>query len=514
MTTVETCANQIGARRTAYATADSVLDLDAIREALYAPRMALMGISYGTFVATQYARRFPDKVDWMVLDSVVGARGIDPYLLDSFTRVPRIVREQCARDRCRGATRDAYADLEQLVARVRRGPVRGWRWDERGRRVPTAVRDEGELFLMVLGADLNPYLQAALPGAIRAALAGDTELLARLRRLSDGGPTPVADLSAGLNVATICGDVPLPYTFTDPVGTRWDRWQHAIDAVPDAAFTPFSRKTVLDVSLAHDCLRWPEGDVFAAPSEAPLPDVPALLYSGRLDFRTPLENARAVQATLPRAELVGVAGTGHDVLDSDITGCAATALRRFARRRPVGTPCAGRTNIVEPFPTPPRRLRDFRPAPGVRGDRGRIVFGVLDTVVDARVTALQTLYAGFDPVRGGGLRGGTFSASIDEGRFDLRRYQYLDGLRVTGRLLAEGENDVRGRVRVDGPGRLDGWLRLDRRGGVRGRIGGRAVRYRPGASASAAAAGARPRLAGRPLPSLRAAAARLARRLP
>jgi hypothetical protein len=256
------------------------------------------------------------------------------------------------------------------------------------------------------------------------------------------------------------------------------------------------------------------------PFEEPLPDVRTLLLSGRLDFRTPLENARGLGELLPRHELVGVGGTGHDVLDSDITGCAALALRRFAQSRKVGKPCVGKSNAVEPFPTPPRKLRDFRTAPGVPGARGRVVFGVLDTAVDARVTALQTLYAGFDPVRGGGLRGGRFSATIDDGRFTLRNYQYLRGLKVSGRLVAAGDQELRGTVRVDGPGGLDGTLRLDAGGGVRGRIGGRDVRYRPRTGitlqVSKASAGdaARPRTAGRRLPSLRAVAQQLARRMP
>ena len=57
--TVAGCAAQVGARRAFYTTADTVLDLDALRKALGASKVALMGISYGTHVALQYARAFP-----------------------------------------------------------------------------------------------------------------------------------------------------------------------------------------------------------------------------------------------------------------------------------------------------------------------------------------------------------------------------------------------------------------------------------------------------------------------
>jgi hypothetical protein len=50
------------------------------------------------------------------------------------------------------------------------------------------------------------------------------------------------------------------------------------------------------------------------------------------------------------------------------------------------------------------------------------MFAVLDTVTDARLAALQTLFAGLQ-VRGGGLRGGSFSADASfAGRLRLREY--------------------------------------------------------------------------------------------
>ena len=156
-------------------------------------------------------------------------------------------------------------------------------------------------------------------------------------------------------------------------------------------------RAVIDTSLAHDCLRWPLGDTPAAPSTAPLPDVPALLLSGRLDTRTPLENAKELLAQLPHGQLLTVAGTGHDVLDSDITGCAARALKRFADGQQIGTPCAGRDNAVGVLARPSRSIAAYRRAPGVAGDRGRVLFAALDTVVDAQISALQTLFAGYSP---------------------------------------------------------------------------------------------------------------------
>src|SRR5579875_1970781 len=54
-----------------YTTTDAVADLEAVRKALGAPKLDLVGISYGTRLAQQYARAHPDAVRSIVLDSVV-----------------------------------------------------------------------------------------------------------------------------------------------------------------------------------------------------------------------------------------------------------------------------------------------------------------------------------------------------------------------------------------------------------------------------------------------------------
>ncbi|HEY6760480.1 MAG TPA: alpha/beta fold hydrolase [Baekduia sp.] len=489
---VEACANVVGPARQFYSTTDSAQDIDAVRQAIGAPKLELMGVSYGTYVAVQYARQFPASTDGLILDSVVGPDGIDPYYLDTFERLPRILREQCAGGRCRFATKDPVADLGVLTRTLAaHGPLRGRVPDSSGALRETAVHDESELLLMIMSGDLNPFLQAALPGAIDAADHGDAAPLLRLRHLAEGPYTPASELSATLNVATTCADVRLPYSLLDPVGLRWQKWLHGIDGLADSAFAPFSRLAVLDTSVAHDCLRWPQGDTPAAPSTAPLPDVPALILSGRLDTRTPTENAKELLPLLPQGQLVTVAGTGHDVLDSDITGCAALALKRFADGQRIGTPCAGQDNAVTVFSRPALSIDDYRRPASVKGDRGRLLFATLDTILDAQVSALQTLYAGYSQIAGGGLRAGRFAASGDGSRLRLHHYSLVPGVRVSGTLrAAAGSGDDAGVVTVDGPGSLDGTLRISAKGVTTGTLGGRRVRYAPGSSGSAAGAAA------------------------
>jgi pimeloyl-ACP methyl ester carboxylesterase len=463
-----------------------VLDLEALRKRLGAPRIALMGISYGTHVALQYARAFPDRVSKLVLDSIVGPDQPDGFLLDTYRNQPRVLREQCANNACRSVTNDPVADVGAVVNAINtRGPLRGSYYDPRGRRRATRYATPDELNFLLLSGDLNPFLQAALPGAFSAAARGYPQQLLRLRRIGQGPSTKVKDLSFGLNVITGCEDATLPYSTTTPFEERPGLAQAALAAIPPEQYAPFDAQTVLRTGYVDDCLRFAADPVKPA-FTGPLPDVPAILLGGREDLRTPFENAEATAKELPKASLVALKGSGHDVLDSDITGCSARALARFAVGRAVGTPCAAKDNGVSPLPIPPRTLSDFRSAPGVGGTRGRVLFATLDTASDARATALESLFAGLD-VRGGGLYGGRFTGEATlEGALSLRGYAYVPGVRVSGRLRTSQAGQLRGTVTIAGV--QSGRLTLDGRGGASGRLGGRSVHYRqPGASAAAAA---------------------------
>jgi pimeloyl-ACP methyl ester carboxylesterase len=475
-TELAACAARIGPTRAFYTTADTVLDIDALRQTLGADKIALMGISYGTHVALQYARAFPQHVSKLILDSIVGPDGPDPFLLDTYRNLPRVLDEQCAHGACRFATRDPVADVAALVRRMNAsGPLRGDYFDDRGRRRTTQYTNPDELSFLLTAGDLNPFLQASLPAAISAARRGDPALLMRLRRIGEGAPTKLADLSFGLNAATGCEDVALPYPLATPLADRPAIAQQALAAIPPTDYDPFDGQTVLRTSYVDDCLDWP-GDAVRPPFTGPLPDVPALLLGGRLDTRTPIENALATQRELPHSAVVTLKGSGHDTLDSDITGCIAQALRRFIAKVAVGHPCVGKDNGVTPGPLPPHSLKDFKSAPGVGGTRGRALFAVLDTATDARLTALQELFSGL-AIRGGGLRGGTFNGqSSFDGRLRLHDYAYVPGLRVSGSLTSS-EGTLSGTVQVTGT--AHGRLKIDRRGRVTGVLGGRAVSYRP-----------------------------------
>src|SRR5688500_7805291 len=67
------CAKTLAAKADVrfYTTGDAIDDLDAVRVALGAAQVNLVGIAYGTRVAQQYAKRYPKQTRTLVLDSVV-----------------------------------------------------------------------------------------------------------------------------------------------------------------------------------------------------------------------------------------------------------------------------------------------------------------------------------------------------------------------------------------------------------------------------------------------------------
>jgi hypothetical protein len=318
-----------------------------------------------------------------------------------------------------------------------------------------------------------------------AARAGDLRPLLRLRRITEGPPaTSVREFSWGLFYTTFCLDADLPYALTSPLAGRQALSERAFAAVPPSDHAPWSPKMYFDNSLAVFCREFPRQARAPRRLDGPLPKVPALLLSGRADMRTPTEQVRDVQKLIPGSSMVSVPGTGHDVVDTDITGCVDRVLQRFFGDRRVGSPCDGKTNAVPVLPRPPRALADVPRAGGIAGERGRVVRAAIDTAQEAAFSAVEAVFSGFS-VSAGGLRGGSLRGDdAFAGTLRLSGYSYVPGVRLSGDLDVLG-NSLRGRLRVDGP--VSGSIVFAGRNTVSGVLGGRPFRYaKPAGRGSAA----------------------------
>jgi pimeloyl-ACP methyl ester carboxylesterase len=455
---VERCGRGLGPRRAFYRSLDSAEDIEVLRRALGVERIALYGVSYGTKVAQEYAYRHPDRLELLVLDSVLPLNGPDPFQREVFGALPRAYDAICARG-CGWLDHRPYDRLARLVART---PVRGRVVDGRGRSHSTAL-DARDLYQLVVGTDVDPILHTMLPGAVESALAGDSapilRLVRRAHRLSPG-----STFSSGLFFATTCEEGDAPWDRRASPEERLAQARDAAAGVPESVFAPFPRSLVLRDTVRL-CAPWP-----MTPTRPPLPDasppeVPTLVLNGEQDLRTPVENAAAVASELPNARLATIPGAGHGALVGDIDGCARQALRAFVRGRPPSR-CRPRPLLIRPPEPDPQRLHDLKPV-GAPGRRGRTVAAVVATLDDA----LREAASGTGGRWVGGLRGGRLRLEGPFVRF--RNVAYVPGVRLSGGLLFQ----ALGRVRVRGPKAAHGELRvLGNR--VRGRLGGRRIRAR------------------------------------
>ncbi len=476
---VTACAVKLGPGRDFYSSVDMAHDIDAVRDALGAERIAIYGVSHGTYLAQVYARSYPSRVDRLVLDSIVGPNGVDALQRSSMAAVPSALESICGKRGCRRFMRDPGGTVTRLAERLDRRPLRGYVVDRWGRRHRATIDGEG---LMEL-ASLYPLVLGPFPAAVAAAVQGDSAPLLRVRSdfvryLRLGTTVPVRDSSTTSAIARLCADTALPWSATTPLEGRRAAVAALIDALPADAFAPFGRRIASASHVLGMCLGWPSSSRMAA-SLGPMPDVPALLLSGGADVSTPLADARALQALLPRSQLMVVPGAGHGVIEWEAE-CAGPAVRRFLAGGKAGG-CPGSTGVHSP--PPPTSLKGLRPT-GPRGRAGRTVTAVKLTIVDGLQSLLMAAFldvakrkgeAGGRMPRTGGLRGGSYVAN---GRgFVLRRGSLVPGVRISGSVRFVRSSRARGSFQVTGKAAARG--RLSLRGEVlRGTVGGRAVRVR------------------------------------
>jgi hypothetical protein len=310
---------------------------------------------------------------------------------------------------------------------------------------------------------------------VRSALAGDPAPILRLAAIARAQPADrLGEQSDGLFVATTCTDTTLPWLPMSPLTGRAAALGAAASALSPRALAPFDATAARRDSIGQACLRWPPAAATPPSASGRPPNVPALLLAGQDDLRTPVQDAAGVAALFPRARLIALAGTGHDVQGSDDTGCVARALGNFLRGRAVSR-CRRANRRPAITPIAPRTIDALAPI-GLSGRPGRTLRAVRRTIDDSLFAARTFSAQDLRPALGG-LLGGTLRAVTDMDdnpqRLVMRRYTYVPGVHVSGEL-AVGRH-VSGTLRIGGSAASRGWLTFARGGTVTGRLGGRAV---------------------------------------
>jgi pimeloyl-ACP methyl ester carboxylesterase len=483
------CAGQLGPTRGFYTTADTVADIEAIRQAGGYEKLVLYGTSYGTKVAERYAQEYPSHVEALVLDSVVPPSGPEPLDKTTFEAVGRVLRQLCSARACAGITPEPVGDLARLVKRIAGKPLRGRVVNENGVAHTTTITSNDLIGILVEG-DLDPILRAEFPAAVRAAVRGDTAPLARLQTRAEGAESEPESLAEGFDVplyySSVCDEEPFPWSSIASPRTRVREALAALAAQPAQTFAPFRPANALALSDMPACSQWPATKGAPEVDDAPLPNVPTLILSGADDLRTPTANARQVAAQIPDSHLLVIPNTGHSVLGTEPTKCASNALQAMFAGKPIAQ-CADRTppESYLPTPLPPQHLAEVSPAEGSHGLPGRTLTAVGLTLADfSRELALAIdEHGGLESslttlsVRTGGLTAGW--GGIVKDALVLHGYSYVPGVTVSGTVHAGHAT-----LRIGGSTAARGVLRLATNGALSGILNGEKVSLKAFASSN------------------------------
>jgi pimeloyl-ACP methyl ester carboxylesterase len=276
-----------------YMTPLAMQDADAVRQALGAAQVNLVGGSYGTRAALEYMRQFPQAVRRAVLDGVAPADMAMPaaFSLDNQAAWDGLLAACEADLLCRTRYPALRADWLALLGSLPRTasvthPLTG---------ATERLTLTRELVLGLVRQPLYlPALAAALPLAVSEAARGRYEPLLGLAAALSGGKA--GQLAEGMHFSVVCSE-DLPRT------------AQAVDRPGSDFGDGYARQ------YGEICAGWPRGAVPAAYYAVPPARAATLLLSGGADPVTPPRHGERVARALgARARHVVVAQAGHGVL--------------------------------------------------------------------------------------------------------------------------------------------------------------------------------------------------------
>lgn len=287
----------------AYGTVANAADLDQVRKALDAERINVVGTSYGTRLALEYARGHSDSLRSMILNSPAPAD--ENFQADAPVnggKALKAVIDACNQDSaCQAANPDLNASVDKILENAKDKATTVQVKDVKtGKETPVKADEKAVVNALFQTLYIGPLL-GGLPQAITAASKGDLTPLIQAGSLLN----PAGTTSRGMYLSTSCAEQ-LSRVDVDAVES---------DARDISKFAEALASTQLPVQL-DQCKAW---DVKAAGDELFEPvssKVPTLIVTGEFDPVTPVAYGKKLTKDLSNATLVEVAATGHDPLST------------------------------------------------------------------------------------------------------------------------------------------------------------------------------------------------------
>ena len=313
-------------------TADTVRDLDYLRELVGDPQLNYRGISYGTFIGQTYANLFPDRVRAMVLDANINpftfTKSVQAALASGMTDADRVLPGKFLK-LCRraGPARCALARggpparrFARLLAWLRRGPI------------PAPAADPprltySDLLTRIFIAEAAPSGWPDFARELDQAARGDGSAMAELIQ----GARPLLEDALNSAVALQCADKPVP-PLLGP-----EAWPQVIRRLERVSF---SNGPLLGWTLWAPCAAWeiPAANRYTGPWNAVTPN-PVLVIGTRHDPRTSYRSSVVAARALGNAVLLTHDGYGH-TSDEDPSACIQRKVAAYLTR--LATPPPGK----------------------------------------------------------------------------------------------------------------------------------------------------------------------------
>jgi pimeloyl-ACP methyl ester carboxylesterase len=313
-----------------YTTTDATADLDAVRQAIGANQINLVGVSYGTRVAQQYAMHYPAATRSIVLDSVVPntlglgnifARNLDDALTLQFGL--------CSKDpACKSKLGDPRAELDTLLTKLRAAPVTVSYRDASSGELKQGVLHAESVAGLVRMYAYMPLASALLPKLIHEANAGRYENLMALVQMLYGDIKEA--MAMGMQMSVVC---------SEDAGSMVAR-------VEDQATVLGNDMTS---SMATMCKLWPKGMLPKDFNQPLATNVPALILEGEFDPVTPPRYGEEVVKSLPNGRLFVLKGQGHNVIGA---GCMPKLFTQFIEKadaKSLDGTCLNALSYAAPF---------------------------------------------------------------------------------------------------------------------------------------------------------------------
>ncbi len=290
-----------------YTTARAIEDLDAVRQALGAPQLNLVGGSYGTRVAQHYAGRYPQHVRTMIIDGVVpNDLVVGGDFANTFEDAIVLQAAECIKDAAcaKRFPVNTRTQLRTVMDTLAAAPVKVAYRDPATAQAREDVLSPDSVVGLAFAFSYMPQLSSLLPVVLDEAAQGRYAPLAALSR--NASRAMGLEMNRGMQWSVICSE---------------DAGRYKEAQGGDRLLGP----NVARMFFAA-CSVWPH-DKADASANAPLQgDTPTLLLSGELDPVTPPRYAQQVLKGLANGRALVARGQGHGTINA---GCMPRLMGQF-----------------------------------------------------------------------------------------------------------------------------------------------------------------------------------------